>query len=369
MQLGPLGLTPSIAQISFGYDTNVFNEYTRPKSDLSFTVSPQLDTWLRAGRSRLQASARGDLVYFRRYSSESSVDGMLTARFEMRAARLTPWLSGSVTNARQRWGSEIDLRFRRLTREIGAGVNARVAGRTQMGVFVRQGTFRHEPDAEFFGSNLREALDRRADAIGLQLQYAWTPLTTVVVSSERSRDRFDYTPERDADSWRVDGGFDLSRFALIAGRGRVGYRRFVGIGESLPPYSGVVTSVEASSTLWKQVRIEITGQRDVNYSWDLLYPYYVLTGTGVTLTPQLTPRWDVQGRAGVMRLAYRTAVGVEGLLQDRVDRYELVGGGIGYRLGRDMRVGFNVDRERRTSPIEWRTFLGYRTEMSVTYGR
>jgi O-antigen ligase len=369
VQLGPLGLTPSIAQISLGFDTNLFNEFTFPKSDLSFTVSPQLETWLRAGRSRLQVGARSDLVYFRRYASESSIDGMLTARFEMRAARLTPWLSGSVTSGRQRWGTEIDLRFRRRTQEIGAGVNARVAGRTWMGLFVRQGAFSHQPDAAFLGSSLREALDRRTDAIGLQLQYAWTPLTTVVVSGERSHERFDYTPERNADSWRVDGGFDLSRFALIAGRGRVGYRRFVGIGGVLPAFTGVVASVEASSTRLRRMRVEISGQRDVNYSWDLLYPYFVLTGTAVTLTPQLTPRWDVQGRVGLMRLAYRAAVGVEGLHQDRVDRFELLGAGIGYRLGRDMRIGFDVDRERRTSPVQWRTFQGYRTGVSVTYGR
>jgi O-antigen ligase len=368
VQLGPLGLTPSIALTNLGLDTNVFNEFASPKRDVSLTVSPQLDTRLRAGRSRLQASARSDLVYFHQYSSERSIDGALQARFEMRAARVTPWFTGSLSSGRQRWGSEVDLRFRRLVREIAGGLNARMAGRTQVGLFVRQETFRHQADAVFLGSNLRNALNRRTDAIGLQLRYALTPLTTVVASGERSHDRFDYMPDRDSESWRVESGVDLSRFALIAGRGRIGYRRFVGTGGGLQAYSGVIASVEASSTLRRRTRVEISSQRDVNYSWDLLYPYFVLTGNTVTVTPQLTRTWDVQGRAGLLRLAYRPAAGSVGL-PNRLDRFELLGTGFGYRLGRDMRLGFDVDRERRTSPIQQRTFLGYRSGVSITYGR
>ena len=69
-----------------------------------------------------------------------------------------------------------------------------------------------------------------------------------------------------------------------------------------------------------------------------------------------------------MRLAYRASVGVDSLLPSRVDWFELMGAGLGYHLGRDMRIGFNLDRERRKSPAQWRTFEGYRTEVSVTYG-
>jgi hypothetical protein len=47
----------------------------------------------------------------------------------------------------------------------------------------------------------------------------------------------------------------------------------------------------------------------------------------------------------------------------------MVGVGVGYRMGREMRIGFNVDRERRESPVQRRDYLGYRTGISVTYGR
>jgi hypothetical protein len=113
----------------------------------------------------------------------------------------------------------------------------------------------------------------------------------------------------------------------------------------------------------------VTTERDLDYSWEPSYPYFVLTGATLTLTPQLTPRWDVMGRVSAQHLAYRTAIGVPELLRDRVDRFEMVGAGLGYRIGGDMRVGFNLDRERRTSPVRQRAYEGFRTGVSVTYGR
>ena len=368
LQVGPLGLTPSIALTGFGVDANVFNEYDEPKRDFTFTVSPQVDAWLRAGRSRLQIAARTDLWYFHTYSSERSVDGAVNARLERRGARVTPWLAGSLVSGRQRFGYEIDQRFRGVTRQLGAGVDVRVAGRTRVGVSVRRVNYDHEP-VDFLGSNLREVLDRRTDSVGLQAQYVLTPLTTFVVSGERSRDRFDFTPSRNADSSRVDAGFDLLPFALIAGRGRVGYRWLTGTGGTLADYSGVVASVAASSSVGGRTRIEVTTERDANYSWELLYPYYVLTGATLAVTPQLTSRWDVQGRWGTHRLAYRAAVGAPDVRQDRVDRFNVMGGGVGYRLSRDTRVGLDVDRERRQSVVQRRVYEGFRTGISVTYGR
>jgi hypothetical protein len=283
-------------------------------------------------------------------------------------ARLTPWLTGSLASGRQRLGYDIDLRFRRVVRELGGGVDARVAARTRVGASVRQTAYSHDPDVVFLGSRVRDALDRRTTALGLEARYAVTPLTTLVVAGERSRERFELTPARNSDSSRIDAGLDLAPSALIAGRGRVGHRRFDGSGGTLPVYSGVVASIAASSTIRGRTRVEVTTERDLNYSWEPSYPYFVLTGATLTLTPRLTPRWDVTGRASVQRLAYRAAIGVPALLSDRVDSFALTGAGVGFRFARDLRLGFNLDRERRTSPVRRRAYEGFRTGISVTYG-
>jgi hypothetical protein len=367
--LGPAGISPAIALTGFGVDTNVFNEFDDPRRDLTFTLSPMLDTWLRAGRSRLHVFTRTDLMYFHEYASERSVDGVVDSRLEVPGNRLTAWVTGAAASGRQRWGYEIDLRYRRVTSDVGGGVGLRVGGRTRVGVNARFSTYNHEPDAFYLGSNLRELLDRRTTAFGTEARYALTPLTTWVVSGERARDRFVYTPGRDANSWRVDTGFDLAPTALIAGRGRVGYRRFVGIGGEFPLYSGVVASVAATSSIRGRTRVEVTATRDVDYSWEPSYPYFVMTGANLVLTPQLTLRWDVRARVGAQRFAYRAAVWMPDSLSDRVDRVGMLGGGVGYRIGRDLRIGVDLDRERRRSAIELREYQGFRTGLSVTYGR
>jgi len=45
------------------------------------------------------------------------------------------------------------------------------------------------------------------------------------------------------------------------------------------------------------------------------------------------------------------------------------GAGVGYLIGRDLRIGFNVDRQERTSELADRAYEGFRYGASVTYGR
>jgi hypothetical protein len=368
VRIGPVAFAPSVALTGFGIDANVFNEFDDAKRDFTFTLSPRVDAWLRAGPSRLHVATRGDLVYFHQYASERGLGGAVAWRFEVPGARFTPWVTGALGSGRQRLGYEVDLRFRRVLREIAGGVDARVGARTRLGMSVRQAAYSHDPDAVFLGSRLREALDRRATGVGLELRYALTPLTTLVVSGDRWRERFERMPARDSRSSRVETGLDLAPSALITGRGRVGYRHLTGTGGALPVYSGVVGSVAASSTIRGRTRVEVSAERDVNYSWEPVYPSFVLTGAILTVTPRLTPRWDVTGRGSIHDLAYRAAVGVPDLLSERVDSFTMIGAGVGYWVGRAVRLGFNLDRERRTSPVRRRAYEGYRTGLSVTYG-
>jgi hypothetical protein len=53
---------------------------------------------------------------------------------------------------------------------------------------------------------------------------------------------------------------------------------------------------------------------------------------------------------------------------DRIDQIRSYGGSIGYRLGNDIRIGFNVDQQHRSSPVFNRDYHGLRFGTSVTYG-
>ena len=52
----------------------------------------------------------------------------------------------------------------------------------------------------------------------------------------------------------------------------------------------------------------------------------------------------------------------------RTDNVVFYGGGVGYRLGPDTRLGFNVDYYTRRSDVSIRQYEGLRVGSSVTYG-
>ena len=51
-----------------------------------------------------------------------------------------------------------------------------------------------------------------------------------------------------------------------------------------------------------------------------------------------------------------------------MDHVRLYGLGFGTHLGRDLRLGFNIDKERRTSVLTDREYEGLRYGLSLTYG-
>ena len=56
-------------------------------------------------------------------------------------------------------------------------------------------------------------------------------------------------------------------------------------------------------------------------------------------------------------------------IDDRVDRVRTYGAGLGYHIGRDLRIGFNVDQCERTSELADRAYDGLRYGAAITYGR
>src|SRR3990170_8926476 len=73
-RVGPVGMTPGISASNIGVNTNVFNTIENPQRDFTASFSPQLDSSLRLGRSRLRVLSRVTYNYFRRFASERSLN-------------------------------------------------------------------------------------------------------------------------------------------------------------------------------------------------------------------------------------------------------------------------------------------------------
>ena len=108
--------------------------------------------------------------------------------------------------------------------------------------------------------------------------------------------------------------------------------------------------------------------RDIYFSYEVTEPFYIQPGFKLSLTQQVSGPWDVQARGEWYRLNYQRAETPGAApIPGRVDRYNTWGGGIGYRLGRDIRVGFNIDSFHRESAVQGQDYTGIRGGMAVTY--
>src|SRR5215471_18264335 len=109
MRLGPVFLDPTLSLTNAGVDDNVFNQSSAasPKSDATFTITPQTNFWLRFGPSWLSGGVGEDLVYFKDNVGERSANNKYFLKWNIPINRITFRPSVEYKNTRERPGYEI----------------------------------------------------------------------------------------------------------------------------------------------------------------------------------------------------------------------------------------------------------------------
>jgi hypothetical protein len=352
-------------------DTNVFNDPPDvvPREDFTITIAPKTDLWLRLGRTWLSGAFVEEIVWYRQYTSERSADSTYTLGWKAPLNRLLLSTTGKWINTQARPGFEIDLRARRKEPTYTASVEVRGFAKTFVGI---HGTWRKvafDEAAIFKGSSLQDQLDRTDTSVSLSLRHELTPLTSISFSAGRSEQRFRIATTRDgkSDDYKVSLDFDPA--ALLKGRATFGYSSYKPDAADLPEYNGTTAEVGLAYTLLGSTRVSFDVLRAVEFSYDVMEPYYIITGGNLTLAQQIFGPVDVVLRGGLQRLEYQTREGADVAAPNRTDRVRSYGGGIGYRLGQDLRLGINVDQHRRSSILGGHEYEGLKYGSSITYGR
>ena len=374
--IGPLYLTPALQLKELGIDTNVFNEAGEQRSDFMFNVAPALAVWVPiARRALLSATAATELVWYRQYDSERSINPQITGRAEIYLHRLTLFAGNAYLNTRQRPSFEIDLRSRHLENTTVAGAEYRITPKLSIEAAGRRGIVRYDADAFFLGTRLQEVLDRETRGVSVVARHRVTPLTAIVARVERSQDEFRYSPRRNTATVRVMPGIELSPRALISGSAYVGFRRFTPADEAaLPEYAGLVSELGLSHTIAGATTVGVSFDRDVHYSFEPTQPYYVSNSVGAAVRRALGRRFDVLVSADRHTYSYRDVrTGLPGVFQapiePRLDTTWNYAGSLGYRLGRSNRVGLGVSYwQRESTTAAFREYDGLRVGTTVTYG-
>jgi hypothetical protein len=369
IRIGALDLYPTFAVTNFGVDNNVFNEPNQvvPKRDFTFTVTPGTDLRMRLGRVRLKGALKEDLVYYRTYASERSANSDFKGGLQVQLNRIILNAGASYLSTRERPGFEIDVRSQRTETDVNGTVEIRALPKTFVGLRGNRTRIDYDKGAIFLDSSLHFELNRTMTAGSLTARYRLTPLTNLTFDAGLERDRFEFSPLRDSNSTRIAAGVRFEQPALIKGSASFGYRDFRPLSPDTAPYRGSVAAVDLSAALGP-TRLGLGVDRDVQYSYDLNQPFYLQTRTVGSITQHIFGPIDLVGRLGVARLDYQNRTTAASLLPPRTDYMHWFGGGLGYRAGRRMRIGFNVDQYHRTSSVALRQYDGLTFGTSVTYG-
>ena len=237
------------------------------------------------------------------------------------------------------------------------------------GFAARQRDIRYDDDEKFDGVNLQHTLNRETRGIQITGRHRLTPLTTLALRYDIAEDRFEFSPIRDSDSYRVMPGVEFAPQALLKGTAYVGYRSFTPlVRDVVPEFSGIVAELGLSYTLLGSTSFSVSYRRDLTYSYSELQPFFIDNSLGGSVRRALGSRFDVLVTGDRHRYDYQNlqATALDRLA--RVDTYWSYSTTLGYRVARDGRIGFGVAYAQRESAIDSRTYDNLRVVSNVSYG-
>jgi hypothetical protein len=370
VRMGPLMMNPTISITNIGIDHNVFNDPPdkNPKQDFTVTLTPVSDFWLRLGPSWLTASLNESINWYQTYASERTATTGYRLGWSVLGSRMSFKIDGSYLDAHDRPGFEIDTRAGRKETDFKSSLDFHALPKSYLGVSADRLQTRFADNAEYLGTSLSTSLNRVDTSYGLNLRHQLTPLTSITFGATRTDSRFELSPDRDTVSYSGLMAVTFQPAALIRGGFSVGYNDFVPVDRALPGYRGFIGNVDLTYVLLGSTRFAVTGGRGVQYSYDDAQPYYVQSRIGGSVAQQIFGPFDVQVRGDIAFLAYRNRAGAVVAVPDRTDRVNTVGFGVGYHMGRDLRLSFNIDQNNRESQVPDHQYEKFLIGTSLTYG-
>ena len=366
LHMGPVSVRPTLIIRDVGVDSNVFNASGTAEEDFSFTAGAKVDVGMRLNRVLASYSSGYEYMYFQKFESERGSNRSSNARVDFLLGRLRPYVVGSLVDSHERPNAEIDTRAHRREVGYGAGAALRLLTHTSLTGSYRRSESTYADDEYFRGVVLADTLNTESDKIEGALEFELTPLTSLALNVGRTEDHFPRSPDRDAETRRYGVTLTFEPAALISGRAQIAYRQFRPHSGEIPEKNGLAAAVALSSAFRDRTRVVVNLDHDIRYSFADLTPYYLSTAARITVTQRLAGPIDLQFVGGGERLAYESRVGTFDLAP--TDKLRTLGGGVGYRLGENSRLGVNIEHIERSSRVESRRYTRRRIYGSLTYG-
>ena len=163
--------------------------------------------------------------------------------------------------------------------------------------YALRGSSEYEPDFLYLNSDLASELNHISTGEGAMVRWGLTPYTRIAVEFARQRDRFEFSPDRDADFVWVAPSVEFSPRALVSGRALVGLqrRRFLTVWRSR--FHRVSCLRRSEYTILERKRFGFSARRGLESL--TLSPRETSHGVTISVTRVLDVR-DAGGSLGVV---------------------------------------------------------------------
>jgi hypothetical protein len=365
-----LSVTPAVV-IVVGHDSNAIRTDTGTPSGEGYVV-PQLESWLGRGRIRLNFV---NAVEFSRQrtllggaggtdsGTTTTTNQYHNARLDVGNARLG--VQGLV-GFRDHYapptdfvGYQAGLKSRRKETEFGAIATLRPGGRLFYRALVNAARLRYDADQSFQGADLRLNLNRNLTQYGGEAQLQLTPLSSAGVTLNYYQDRFLFAPSRDGNGTRILASAQFSPRALLAGRAEVGYLKYNTL-QTNASYGGPAYNLGLSLSR-SPVFLDVSGRRQIEYSFDPGQGFYVSSGVEVFSVVTAGRTWEVFGRGSIRALDPRGPLAGREVLR-KIEIYKV---GLARRLGTVSKLGADIERYKTGGGGG---FQGVRMTVFLIYG-
>jgi hypothetical protein len=365
---GPVTFYPTIALRDAGVDSNVFNDPTGPRGDFTYSVTPRLFVVAPIANTRFIGRGLGTLTYYRTYKDQQSLSGLFDGRYEVVSPGFRPFASIGFADRRERRGFEIDARVRQRQTLASIGLDVDVTAITALTAWASRTRTSWDENARYLSVDLADQLDYSATSFAVGARVRVTPLTTVVFAAEVQQDRFDRSPLRDADSFRIGPSVDFDSSAAITGHLKADYRSFRPRNPAIASYQGLTAFADLRYVFRDRIELTIDANRDVDYSYDPNGPYFLEVGGRFTLTQRIV------GPFGVVAIGERRDIQHQRLgAPSFTGRREItrgVGAGLVIQKSKQLRFELVYERMSRTSSeAGWRAYERQRVFASAIYGQ
>jgi hypothetical protein len=372
-RLGSLRVNAAIELMNAGHDSDVYYGYTaEPVPDYTFSAGLPVQVLLPVSkRIVLDIFDRPQYVFYVDTKKERAWNNTFRGQIHFALDRFYIQAGGGLANVRRRMSPELNINIREKANSLNGLVLWQASRATSFALLYGGTTFDYG-DAEYGGTSIAEALNRREDNFDVITYLQLNPRVRFYANGQYGRYAFAEAASsfKDARSYGLFGGLDFipseegaSRVGGIEGSANLGYMKFDLLDPGQIDGSGFAGDVNLSVGIMRLTTANISFSRGFQFSVYSGATYYISTAYGAGITRLLSRRASLTYELSFGSTSYPRDEAGGDIPQGISNRYTTHMANLNIKLSRNLTITFFGTIGKRllggSAPARNRNFFGF----------